>query len=77
VPASAPIASLDPSATNPVPPILIRPGEAARLLGVSRSRAYQLIRQGEIPAILLGGTVRVPLAELREIVAARVQGGAE
>ena len=58
-------------------PALLRPGEAARLLGVSRSRVYELIREGEIPAIRLAGTIRVPLAELRAMIASRASGGAE
>lgn len=41
---------------------MLRPGEVGPLLGVSRSRAYQLIRQGVIPAIRVGGSIRVPVA---------------
>jgi len=38
---------------------------------------YELIREGEIPAIRLAGTIRVPLAELRAMIASRASGGAE
>jgi excisionase family DNA binding protein len=35
---------------------------AGRLLGYSRNTAYEAIRRGEIPAILIGRKIRVPLA---------------
>ena len=38
------------SALRPLsPPLAVRPMEAARLLGVSRSRLYQLLKSGKIP----------------------------
>ena len=45
--------------------LLLRPIEAAEALGVSRSRAYELIGSGEIPSIRIGGSVRVPMMALR------------
>jgi excisionase family DNA binding protein len=32
------------------PPLAVRPREAARLLGISRSRLYQLLKSGKIPS---------------------------
>ena len=49
--------------------LLLRPAEAAELLGVSRSRVYELIAQGTIPSIKLGASVRVPLDALRTWIA--------
>jgi excisionase family DNA binding protein len=48
--------------------LLLRVPEAAELLGVSRSRAYELVYSGEIPAIRLGKSLRIPLQALREWV---------
>lgn len=45
--------------------LLLRVGEAADLLGVSRSQAYWLIREGRVPALRLGHSIRVPTAALR------------
>lgn len=45
--------------------LLLRPGEAADAIGVSRSRAYELIGSGQIPSIRIGGSLRVPVAALR------------
>lgn len=44
--------------------------EAAVLLGVSRSHAYDLVRRGEfpVPVIRLGRTVRVPRAALNNLL---------
>jgi excisionase family DNA binding protein len=35
--------------------------EAARLLGISRTHAYELIARGELPSIRLGRRILVPL----------------
>lgn len=41
-------------------PLLIRPAEAAELLGVSRSKLYQLAQAGEVQGVVrLGGSVRL------------------
>lgn len=46
--------------------ILATPEEVARLLRISRSRVYQLINEGALPSVRLGGrSVRVPLDALR------------
>lgn len=56
-------------------PILIRVAEAAKLLSVSKSTAYQLAAAGVIPTVRIGRAVRVPLSELRAWV--RRQHGQE
>lgn len=45
--------------------LLLRVNEAAELLGVSRSKTYELIAARIIPAVRIGSSVRVPLEELR------------
>jgi excisionase family DNA binding protein len=45
--------------------LLLRPLEAAEAIGVSRSRAYELIGSGQIPSVRIGNSVRVPVAALR------------
>ena len=49
-------------------PILLRPNEAGEVLGVSRARIYELLREGTLPSIKVGGRLRVPVEELREWV---------
>jgi excisionase family DNA binding protein len=45
--------------------LMLRPIEAAEAIGVSRSKAYELIASGEIPSVKVGGCVRVPVDALR------------
>jgi excisionase family DNA binding protein len=46
--------------------LMLRPTEAADAIGVSRSKAYELIARGEIPSVKVGGCVRVPVDALRQ-----------
>ena len=52
--------------------LLLKPAEAAEAMGVSRSRAYELIADGSIPSIKLGASVRVPVQSLREWIGQQV-----
>lgn len=48
--------------------LLYRPAEVAGLLSISRSRCYELINSGVIPAVRLGKSVRIPAHLLAEFV---------
>jgi excisionase family DNA binding protein len=50
----------------PVERYAFRVGEAAALLGISRSKAYIKIRAGELPSVKLGGSRRIPADALRK-----------
>lgn len=45
--------------------LLLRPCEAGEAIGVSRSKAYELIAAGKIPSVKVGGCVRVPVDALK------------
>ena len=45
--------------------LLLRPAEAAELIGIGRSKTYELIRAGELPSVRLGNSLRVPLRDLQ------------
>jgi excisionase family DNA binding protein len=45
--------------------LLLRPVEAADMIGIGRSKVYALLASGELPSIRIGCRVRVPVAELR------------
>lgn len=45
--------------------LLYRPAEVAEILGICRTRAYELINGGVIPSIRLGKSLRVPAESLR------------
>jgi excisionase family DNA binding protein len=44
---------------------LITPQEAAAMLGIGRTKTYDLIAAGQLPSVRIGRCVRVPLAGLR------------
>lgn len=53
--------------------LLMTPTEAAVLIGVGRTRIYDLIAGGVIPSIRIGRSVRVPLDGLRQWIASQGQ----
>jgi excisionase family DNA binding protein len=54
---------------------LLRPVEAANLLGLGRSKTYELMKSGEIPSIRIGKSVRVPAKALSEWIDSKVKNG--
>jgi excisionase family DNA binding protein len=49
--------------------VLLRPEEAARAIGVSRSQFFKLLADGSIRSLKVGRLRRVPVAELDSWVA--------
>jgi excisionase family DNA binding protein len=48
--------------------LLVRPRHGAKLLGVSPSKFYALLKSGDVPSIRLGKrALRVPLSALRRL----------
>jgi excisionase family DNA binding protein len=47
-------------------PLLVNIETAARLLGISRSEAYQLAAQGALPTVKFGRAVRVHRGQLEK-----------
>ena len=50
--------------------LLLTPSAVAKLLGIGRTKAYQLTAAGILPTIKIGRCVRVPAAALQEWIAA-------
>jgi excisionase family DNA binding protein len=48
-----------------------RVNEAADAIGISRARAYELIAEGVIPSIRIGSSIRVPVDQLKALIAKR------
>jgi excisionase family DNA binding protein len=59
---------LDPFAQQE--PLLLEASEVARLLGIGRTKVYELIARRELPVICIGRCVRVPRALLQRWIAA-------
>ena len=48
--------------------LLVRPEDAARVLGVGRTKVYELMRSGALRSVRVGGLRRIPVAALNEFV---------
>jgi len=57
------------AAGNGLPVLLLRPEDAARALGVGRTKVYELMRSGALRSVRVGGLRRIPIAALNEFVA--------
>ncbi len=55
--------------------LLVRPSEAAEMLGLGRSKVYAMLASGELPSVRIGKSVRVPTEALRLWVQERVNAG--
>ncbi len=55
--------------------LLLRPTEAAEVLGLGRSKVYELLASGALPAVRIGASVRVPAEALRRWVTERAEDG--
>ncbi|HUS41591.1 MAG TPA: helix-turn-helix domain-containing protein [Ilumatobacteraceae bacterium] len=51
--------------------------QAATVLGISRTSAYECVRRGEIPSLRLGGRIIVPTQAVEELLNFRAPGPAE
>ena len=49
-------------------PLLYRPEEAARALGTSRSRLFELLASGDVQSVQIGRSRRIPRAALEDYV---------
>ena len=52
---------------------LLKVEEAARQINLSRSKTYELVHSGELPAIRIGNRLRIPLAALDAWIAAQLE----
>jgi excisionase family DNA binding protein len=55
---------------------LLRVEEAARILGIGRTKAFEMIARRELPVIRMGRLVRVPRAALDAWIAERTERAA-
>lgn len=61
--------------TPKLEPLAVSAAEAARLLGVSRPKVYNLMSREDFPAFRLGGRTLISVEGLRRWVAAQAEGG--
>jgi len=53
------------------PALLLRAREVAHLLGLGRSKVYEMMQTGELPTIRIGTAVRVPRSGLESWLTAQ------
>ncbi|WP_230293369.1 helix-turn-helix domain-containing protein [Croceicoccus sp. Ery5] len=52
----------------PVEPICVRVNDAARMIGVGRTKLYELIANGDLETVKLGKATRITTASLHNLV---------
>ena len=52
-----------------VEPICVRVNDAARMIGIGRTKLYELISSGELETIKIGKSTRITTASLQRLVA--------
>jgi excisionase family DNA binding protein len=52
-------------------PLLLRPTEVGKLLGLGRSKVFAMLATGELPVVRLGRSVRVPREALERWIRER------
>jgi excisionase family DNA binding protein len=53
---------------KPIQRVAVSPAEAALMLGLSRSRTYQLLADGTLRSVKIGGRRLVPIAAIEALV---------
>lgn len=54
--------------------LALTPAEAGEAIGISRAKAYELIRAGEIPSFKVGSSTRISVAALQRWIAEQESG---
>jgi excisionase family DNA binding protein len=58
----------------PLEPLLLSVSEAARLLHISRAKAYEMVSAGELPAFEFAGRLKISYEKLRAYIRKRAAG---
>ena len=53
---------------RPVEPICVRVNDAARMIGIGRTKLYELISSGELETVKIGKATRITTASLHRLV---------
>jgi len=54
---------------------LIDGRDVARLLGIGRTKTFQMLASGELPTVRIGRCVRVPVAALKDWIGRQIIAG--
>lgn len=56
-------------------PICVRVNDAARMIGVGRTKLYELIAAGEVETVKLGKSTRITTASLHDLIRRQREAG--
>mgnify|MGYP003114772754 FL=1 len=62
-------------AAPPPDPICVRVNDAARMIGVGRTKLYELIAAGEVETVKLGKSTRITTASLHDLIRRQREAG--
>ena len=62
-------------AVPPPDPICVRVNDAARMIGVGRTKLYELIAAGEVETVKLGKSTRITTASLHDLIRRQREAG--
>jgi excisionase family DNA binding protein len=57
-------------------PLLLKAGEAAKMMGLGRTKVYEMMASGELPVVRIGSAVRVNRQRLLEWIDENTQEAA-
>jgi len=55
--------------------LLLKPVEVTEMLGIGRSRIYEMLATGELPSVRIGRCIRIPVIALNEWINEHKSGG--
>ena len=58
-----------------ISPLAVNPATGAKMLGVSRSKFYEILSQGHLPLIKIGARSLVRVADIEKLLASLAAGG--
>jgi excisionase family DNA binding protein len=58
-----------------ISPLAVNPTKGAKVLGVSRSKFYELLKGGELPLIKIGSRSLVRIADIEKLLASLASRG--
>ena len=53
---------------DPLPLLAIRVHEACHMIGIGRTKLYELIRAGDLETVKLGRATLIPVSSLRRLI---------
>ena len=53
---------------DPAPLLAVRVGEASRMIGIGRTKLYELIKAGDLETVKIGRATLITMSSLRQLI---------